>query len=351
MEPTITDIVVCAALMCWNCLSLTARPMKNGIFDTVFPTQQALEKLMLDTHFTFAPGLLDAVHSKTPPTISYFKNLPLHLVKLWAVYLLVLEKPGHRPKVYIGSGTQRKEGVYSRIRQYNRGKQFGRHVQRAIDNGYTVSHKGLLCWSPLPTAAKRYRLRVLFLLIETAFTLHFWTMVSRTGDYGMPHLCPWSLDAMEYDGSCGHFSLTEGSRDIYEDLTNEQIEALEAERQLKHSRRDALNRGKEDKARGEVLRINNNRASKKYKCDLCDVVFGTGAGLRRHNRTQKHMDNVAGITKVVGRPGQREEQHRNIEARIYYCKLCNYAAGTSANLNTHFKSGRHLTKVAAESST
>jgi hypothetical protein len=106
-----------------------------------FQTQQVLEQLMLDSRFTFAPGLWDAVHSKTPPTISYFKSLLLHLVKLWAVYLLVLEKPGHRPKVYIDSGTESKNGVRSRIRQYNSGKLFGRHVQRAIDNGYTVSHK------------------------------------------------------------------------------------------------------------------------------------------------------------------------------------------------------------------
>jgi hypothetical protein len=74
----------------------------------------------------------------------------------------------------------------------------------------------------------------------------------------MPHLCPWALDTIEYDGCCTHTSLSEGFKDIYENLTSEEIEALETEKQLKNSRRDTAKRGKEDKARGEALRIDNN---------------------------------------------------------------------------------------------
>jgi hypothetical protein len=185
---------------------------------------------VLGSHFTFAPGLLDVLQSKTAPTISYFKSLPLHLVKLWAVYLLVLGKPGHRPKVYIGSGTESRSVVCTRIGQYNRGFSLPTYVRRALNDGYTISHKGLLCWSPLPTAAERYPLRALFIVAEAVLSLYFWTMVSRKKDYGMPRLCPWSLNTLEYDGCCGHVSLTEKVQDACENLTPEQINTLDSER-------------------------------------------------------------------------------------------------------------------------
>jgi hypothetical protein len=96
--------------LAWTCLSLTPAALKNGVYALVLPTSQVLEQLMLDS-LTFAPGLLDVLQSKIPPTISYFKSLPLHLVKMWGVYLVVLEKPSSRPKVYIGSSTESRSGL------------------------------------------------------------------------------------------------------------------------------------------------------------------------------------------------------------------------------------------------
>ena len=77
-------------------------------------------------------------------------------------------------------------------------------------------------------------------------------MVSRTKGYEMPHLCPWPLDAIEYDGCCSRTCLREPIFGAIKNLTPKQIEALDAERQfvdaerkLKNSRRDAKTRGKE----------------------------------------------------------------------------------------------------------
>jgi len=47
-------------------------------------------------------------------------------------------------------------------------------------------------------------LRALCLVVEAGFSLYLWTMVSRTKDYGIPRLCPRSLDTLEYDGCCSH---------------------------------------------------------------------------------------------------------------------------------------------------
>lgn len=182
--------------------------MKNGTFDLILPTQQVLEQLVLDSHFTFAPGLLDAAHSKKPPTISYFKSLPLNAVKAWAVYLLVLEKADHQPNIYIGSATQQKGRSYADGSIQKRTvhtcvcpARFQQRIQKFSQRPSLLSLT--------PNCFKIFELRGVFLLLETALSLFFWAMVSRTKDYCMPHLCPWALDTMEYHGCCNHLSLNE----------------------------------------------------------------------------------------------------------------------------------------------
>ena len=43
----------------------------------------------------------------------------------------------------------------------------------------------------------------------------------------MPHLCPWRLDIVEYDGLCSHTASAEGVRGESDGLTPEQIAAKE----------------------------------------------------------------------------------------------------------------------------
>ncbi len=350
MAPPTTDIVEFAVWLCWICLSLTPAALKNGVFAIKFPTLELLQQLLLGSLFSFAPGLFQVLKSKTPPTIAYFKTLPLHTTKIWAVYVLILEKPGHRPKTYIGIGTDSRSGVSTRLGQYHRGESLPKFVKRALDDGYTMSHKGLLCWSPIPPAAKRVLLRTLFLAIESAFTLYLWPMVSRTKDYGMPHLCPWKIDTLEYDGCCSHFSLLEGAYDANEDLTPEQINALDAERKLRDSRRDYATRGKERNAISNKKMRENSKSSKKYSCNICNVVFCVGEQLKTHKRTQKHIDNAAGITKAVKNPQAKKRNSANLAAQRYCCNDCNYTASTQQKLNAHFKTKKHLNKVSESSS-
>jgi hypothetical protein len=52
-------------------------------------------------------------------------------------------------------------------------------------------------------------------------------MVSKTKDYKLPHLYPWVVEKMEYDGCCNHDPFEEaipGAGD--ENLAPEQIEAV-----------------------------------------------------------------------------------------------------------------------------
>ena len=70
------------------CLSTTKRALKSLQLDYVFPDENAMKKIMAMFPISFVPGLLETLQSATPPTIGYFKTLPLTLSlplsQLWA---------------------------------------------------------------------------------------------------------------------------------------------------------------------------------------------------------------------------------------------------------------------------
>ena len=136
IRPVTEDILVLILYLAWLCLSTTNRALKNLVLDLVFPTESAMEKIIKISPFEFAPGLLQTFQYPTPPTIAYYKMLPLHLLKLWAVYLLVLEKDGARPGIYIGSDTS-KSGVRERMECYDRRsrtKKPGSNIPRYVES-------------------------------------------------------------------------------------------------------------------------------------------------------------------------------------------------------------------------
>jgi len=106
------------------------------------------------------------------------------------VHLIVLEKPGSRPKIYIGLGTDWGRGLKSRFNHYDGKTMLLQYVKRALDDGYTIMYKGLLYCCTIPAAGKRFKARALILAIEATFSIVLWATVSGTKDYGMSHLCP-----------------------------------------------------------------------------------------------------------------------------------------------------------------
>jgi hypothetical protein len=114
MASEASDILEYVLWLVWSCLTLTPAKLKNPAFAMILATEDVLQQLLSDALLVFAPGLLDVFKAATPPSVSYFKSLPTYVKKCWAVYLLVLEKPGRRPKIYVGSGTSPSRGVISR---------------------------------------------------------------------------------------------------------------------------------------------------------------------------------------------------------------------------------------------
>lgn len=133
-----------------------------------------MEIVMLHASFEFAPGLLDVVRSRTAPTISYFKTLPRQFSQRWAVYLLVLEKDGHRPRTYIASSD---DDVSRRMTTYDTASReipLGRsvsvvplYIERALREGFKITHKGLLAWTSMPSVNEQYALRGLVAVLNS----------------------------------------------------------------------------------------------------------------------------------------------------------------------------------------
>jgi len=346
--PTTNDIIVFAIWLSWSCLSLTPVALKNPAYSVVISTQQVLEKLMLISNIAFAPGLLDVVQSKTPPIIFYFKSLPLYLDKVWAIYVIVLEQGGCRPIIYIGSGTHSRKGVAARMYEYDIGHSLPRFIQRALDNGYKITHRGLLCWTPRPESSARYKLRALLLVLEFSFSMYFRAMVSRSKDYGIPPISPWSVDIMTYDGCCSHLSVNEtiyGSEN--EGLTSEQIDAVESEMKRNRTRRNRLALDPKKKASNQRTYRAKAVAEKRFSCATCNINCKSSFELLNHKLTQKHIRNAAGITKAERlATNQANLMAENRASRRYYCSTCDYAASTQQKLNYHLQTRNHLSKVA-----
>lgn len=351
----------------WTLLSLAPRVLINPTFLTIISSAAVLEQLC-PTSITLAPGLLDVVQSDNLPTIAFFKNLPTDFKKKWGVYLLVFEKFGCTPKIYVGSGTESVGGVSKRLQQYDAKSFLPRYVELALDDGYLITHKGLLAWIPLPTVTARFPMRVLMMAIEAMFSLVLWAMKSRDKDYGMPHLCRWSIESLDYEGLCSHVALNEGIVGESDNFTPEELLALEAVRLENASQKKKTiyfnakeadwDKWKETRRRYEAKRDvvekrattqrcrDNNVASGKYACTTCGFSFCSKYLLESHLGTPSHRDMVNGVQKTAAQMYYAENVKKNIVTGKYPCKPCGVNFSDNRKLDTHKKSQLHRDTIA-----
>jgi DNA-directed RNA polymerase subunit RPC12/RpoP len=355
----------------WSCLSEMNPKLKNPVFDMVLTSSAVIAQLMSSSLVVFAPGLLDVLLSETPPTVAYFMSLPKDIEKRWAVYLLVLTKLNCRPRIYIGSGTAKKRGVALRFYQYDQKIALPCSIERTLNEGYTIASKGLLCWAPVPSALIRFPLRALFLAIESVLSLALWAMVSRSKDYGMPHLCPWDLSTMEYDGCCNHIAFIERVNGEEEGLTVEQIaekqkemdERQKLQSKITHStayfsfklrdfagwqaqRRKYTTQRSRDSVKASKKKSGAKaKATGQYRCEPCGKSFEGINALDAHKRTNVHRDKVNGVKKTVKLPYNKAWVANNKATKRYHCGTCNKTFNNSTHLNDHNNTDTHIDKV------
>ncbi|KAI7155488.1 hypothetical protein KC349_g6957 [Hortaea werneckii] len=337
-----TTIFEWVAQQAWECLRGTVVRLMNPVFMVLIVTQAALTPL-LDVNVTFAEGLLDVVQSSSAPGLDFFSSLPSDLLRLplaskyIGVYVVLLEKEGSRFKIYIGSGIGL-SGIYPRMYQYDRYESLPNRMYEAIRDGYEITHKGLLCWSPLPKATTRLAVRVLFRLLEATFTCVFWAMVSRQKHYGMPLLCPWPLESLLYDGLCTHTPLLEAIPGEDGGFSPEQIAAQEAAEKARKAEQEALTQ----------TWLKANRDTRRYPCDLCGFAFPTKSNLEEHCQGDTHKNKVAGIEKPPPKDAFYSGwAQNNIAKKRYHCKYCNYTPSTQQKLDVHNAGDKHKDAVKA----
>lgn len=349
-------------LVTWRCLQDTPFGGKNVLFAQFLPSLDIFNSTASAATITFCAGLLDVLQSPTPPTVQFFKSLPEATLLCWGIYVLVLEKDGCRPRIYIGSGTSASRGVTARLRQYDDGFLLSTWVEDALDNAFVIVHKGLLCWCSIPAAALVPIYRLLFVAMEATFSYVFWAVRTVTAaDWGMGHICSWDRTTLAYDGLVRHCAPNEAIRGDFH-LSEEEREALAAEKEKKaallksqnnsswHYRQMAENydeyisaaHERKTKSRANNPGLDNKRQAgrlakahveKKYHCVRCNLRFGTRHSLTDHENSPKHKRKL------------------DEENNPYRCGPCNMGLNNKSNLNRHNKTERHQRNVfAAQSS-
>jgi hypothetical protein len=186
----------------------------NPSFKTLFQERSNYDSIAACSPLTLAPKLYGVLEDAGPPSLSFFRSLPQPPPeKAWGIYALVFEEHGHKTMLYIGSGTNVQKGVSERMRSYSpTPSQAPRFVAKAYKNGYDISHRGLLCWTPQPAPGLVPRVRARFLVLEAVFTMLFHAAFSAITDSYAQHLLLWARDTVSWDPLCSHLPFKEAIR-------------------------------------------------------------------------------------------------------------------------------------------
>ncbi|KAJ3957084.1 Carbamoyl-phosphate synthase [Colletotrichum tropicale] len=309
----------------WQTLSETEPWNKNTFFDRFFSTVEELATAFDNAKISFAPGLFDALQADDPPSIQWFKSLPgLGSQTVWGVYALTLEKPEHQPRLYASSGTNSARhssgGVKARFKNYDNQQMLPKYVQLALEDGFTITHKALLCTAPVPPVPIFPVTRILFYGLEACFSYLFWAMRTPMQNSSKSHLSPWT-DGFEYLGLCSHSALKDGIFVDAEDLTPEKMEEYALAHEEKRIKLKAMNNSS-----WHHKQMANNYAE-----------YMTNANERVYKSRALHPDRDAARA--------RKQRADAIAAKTYHCDVCDMSMGSEKTYKKHFETARHQQRL------
>ncbi|KAJ0372688.1 hypothetical protein COL26b_009130 [Colletotrichum chrysophilum] len=179
----------------------------------------------------FADNMYEVLMAKRPPTLDFFRTLPKPNKSnpVWGVYTILMEKANHPAKLYVGSGTNADHGVVTRLRDYKRETLLPQLVLKALQEGYSISHAGLLCWyaMPKPGQAPIARLRVITVKATMAFV--FFAGRPCKMDVLWDDMLPWTRDGVSWQPLCTHTAfLQKPPGDL--DMSEEELESYNTQR-------------------------------------------------------------------------------------------------------------------------
>lgn len=281
----------------------------------------------------------------------------------------------------MGSGTSAKSGIYARFQNYDRGIYLPRHVEAALNDGYSISHRGLLCWAPLPSAGLVPSARVRFVAVEAVFTFIFFAGVETKLDAIWTVFLPWKRESVDWLPLCSHTALMERPQGD-PGMTEEQLEAYNAERKRRVKEQMAVvNKRYEEKERANDLEAYSARkrreklawthknkakvssigagvraraiASRAHECKTCGITLQSVTALAKHLATKAHQEQerlaAGGKPKAVSAATLRSRRFaaRKKASKAFYCATCDKAFNIKGHLTNHNTTKKHLEKVAA----
>jgi hypothetical protein len=348
----------------------------NAEFSTILLPE--MSTITTATPIQASSSLLPTLKSSKPPSLAFFHALPAPEQKMWAIYVTVLTRPGSMPKLNVGSGTNAASGCTARTVHYHdkTNRHLPRFVRQAYDNGYTLSHIGMLCWAPLPQAAMVPRARLFFLCLEALFTCLFYTSFASVLDVLWTHLMPWTRDSISWEPLNSHSPLKEGVGASL-NFSPEQLESIVARRKLAMAK---ISKAAEERERTEDLEgyrlrkrtdkavwVANNKersaaiharvvakikSERKHFCPICNTVLASAFALVQHNATDHHKTQVAiangapVIPPSIDALRSRSFQAKAKASKRFGCEICQLATVCNAKLETHKKTKGHIKKAA-----
>jgi hypothetical protein len=343
-----TNALALVSSICWTLIHQPSSWINPG-YHALISTAEMLTNLL--SQLTFCAGLKEVLSAPTPPPIGWFLQLDPHIPKSsWGVYLMVLEKDGHEPCIYVGSSVDVTQGIWARLGQHLRGARDPSRVKQVKDEGYKIVHLTILAYMGIPTPPERTKSRALIRILEACFHYVFWSMWSKDVMYSFPiNETWWSPASFQYRGLSSHNPLIEGI-EVNDQLSEDQLIEMDRVRKEKEEKQQQkwfeqlrvhnaevradpeLKRERLERQRPRTrARLQRVIASKIHHCSTCHISFTTASHLRVHNTTMSHKK----LTNGLESPDDR-----------YYCGPCDiYIFRRTSNIDRHNKSKRHLEKT------
>ncbi|KAL8636686.1 MAG: hypothetical protein Q9226_009224, partial [Calogaya cf. arnoldii] len=351
---------------------------RNPDFGILFKDRPTFDHIAELAPITLAPGLEDVLSSDQPPSTDFFTTLSRPAEGLmWGVYALLMFKPNHAFKLYIGSGTNAEGGVLVRLPNYfASSSQLPRFVKKAFADGYEAQHIGLLFWTPLPSSGLVPKVRGRILAMEALMTFIFHAGISNITDSYISDFLLWPREAVDWEPLCSHSPLKEAIRGGLE-LSEQELElaaqirkarskerSIENNQRLRSRKREAdeeLYKQNVTKAKlawgvknpSKVLKIAEKvrvkaKESRSFFCADCDMPLASAKALDKHLKSTAHRNQVAGIKKA---PSKRSvatvaaKRIQTINQKTFCCSACDKTFPNEWSLTRHEATNLHKKRL------
>ncbi len=288
----------------------------------IYSDLEPLQNAFASFPFQWAPGLLEALNSETPPSVLEIKSFDLDILDLsrqWVVYLVIVERRREdgtiETRLYFGS-TVAKDGSNSRIQIYLRiksdnSREISMRVPKEVaahlrEGDWEISQVSIVGATEIPmntNEAEDYAynaIRALVISIEATLTINFWTFTSTTMG-SVTSQGVWAVSELPYTGlnthsAFGDMSAVKSSFQLVntQDLTEAQRESKNAKQQVANMSKEAIDarnaRQRVENMSKEAIEARNAGRRDKRKKMSAEALERINAERRAENTSKEAIE-------------------------------------------------------------